>query len=255
MKRLTDTEARGGAGGVPPAREDFADPDFSAVVIDWQQRHGRHALPWQNTRDAYRIWLSEIMLQQTQVAAVIPYYQRFLLRFPDVAALAAAPAEEVMAHWSGLGYYSRARNLHKCAQRIVRRVRRQLSPRSGAAGRAAGHRPLHGGRDRGVCRRRTRGDPGRQRQAGICARVRHRRLSGRQAGRRPDVAPRRGLAAAAGDRSLYPGPDGPGRDAVHAQQAVLRALPAAAALRRVCRRARRSAAATQAGESPARTPA
>ena len=120
MKRLTDTEARGGAAGAPPASEEFADPDFSAAVIGWQQRHGRHALPWQNTRDAYRIWLSEIMLQQTQVAAVIPYYQRFLLRFPDVAALAAAPAEDVMAHWSGLGYYSRARNLHKCAQRIVR---------------------------------------------------------------------------------------------------------------------------------------
>jgi len=95
------------------------DPDFSADVIRWQKTHGRHALPWQNTRDAYRIWLSEIMLQQTQVAAVIPYYQRFLERFPDVAALAGAPSEEVMAHWSGLGYYSRARNLHRCAQRVV----------------------------------------------------------------------------------------------------------------------------------------
>lgn len=112
MKRLA---------AAPAAVDEFADPTFSAAVIDWQRRHGRHALPWQNTRDAYRIWLSEIMLQQTQVAAVIPYYQRFLLRFPDVAALAAAPAEEVMAHWSGLGYYSRARNLHRCAQQIVER--------------------------------------------------------------------------------------------------------------------------------------
>jgi A/G-specific adenine glycosylase len=101
------------------AEADFADPGFSAAIIEWQQQHGRHALPWQNTSDAYRIWLSEIMLQQTQVAAVIPYYQRFLLRFPDVAALAAAPAEDVMAHWSGLGYYSRARNLHRCAQRVL----------------------------------------------------------------------------------------------------------------------------------------
>jgi A/G-specific adenine glycosylase len=100
------------------APEHAADPDFSADVIGWQKRHGRHALPWQNTRDAYRIWLSEIMLQQTQVAAVIPYYQRFLQRFRDVAALAAAAPEEVMAHWSGLGYYSRARNLHRCAQRV-----------------------------------------------------------------------------------------------------------------------------------------
>ena len=95
------------------------DPAFSADVVRWQKQHGRHALPWQNTRDAYRIWLSEIMLQQTQVAAVIPYYQRFLERFPDVASLAAAPAEDVMAHWSGLGYYSRARNLHRCAQRVA----------------------------------------------------------------------------------------------------------------------------------------
>jgi len=101
------------------AAPEFADPSFAEAVIDWQRRHGRHALPWQNTRDAYRVWLSEIMLQQTQVTAVIPYYQRFLLRFPDVAALAAAPAEDVMAHWSGLGYYSRARNLHRCARQIV----------------------------------------------------------------------------------------------------------------------------------------
>lgn len=99
--------------------EDFSDPSFSDDVIGWQKRHGRHALPWQNTRDAYRIWLSEIMLQQTQVAAVIPYYQRFLERFPDIGALAAALPEEVMAHWSGLGYYSRARNLHRCAQQVV----------------------------------------------------------------------------------------------------------------------------------------
>ncbi len=95
------------------------DPTFSHAVIQWQKQHGRHALPWQNTRDAYRVWLSEIMLQQTQVAAVIPYYLRFLASFPTVVSLAAAPSEEVMAHWSGLGYYSRARNLHKCAQAIV----------------------------------------------------------------------------------------------------------------------------------------
>ncbi|RSZ55411.1 A/G-specific adenine glycosylase [Massilia atriviolacea] len=95
------------------------DPSFSAAVIDWQQSHGRHALPWQNTRDAYRIWLSEIMLQQTQVAAVLSYYARFLERFPTLHDLAAAPSEEVMAQWSGLGYYTRARNLHACAKRVV----------------------------------------------------------------------------------------------------------------------------------------
>lgn len=101
------------------AVENFADPSFSADLIGWQQVHGRHALPWQNTRDAYRIWLSEIMLQQTQVSAVLGYYARFLARFPTLRALAAAPVEEVMAQWSGLGYYTRARNLHKCAQRVV----------------------------------------------------------------------------------------------------------------------------------------
>ena len=92
---------------------------FSARLIRWQKQSGRRGLPWQNTRDAYRIWLSEIMLQQTQVATVIPYYLRFLDRYPDVKALAAAPIEEVLESWAGLGYYARARNLHWCAQMLV----------------------------------------------------------------------------------------------------------------------------------------
>ena len=79
---------------------------FSRRLIDWQKVHGRHGLPWQGTRDPYRLWLSEIMLQQTQVATVIPYYERFLARFPDVAALAGADPGEVMRLWSGLGYYA-----------------------------------------------------------------------------------------------------------------------------------------------------
>ena len=93
--------------------------DFSQRLIRWQKQHGRHDLPWQNTRDPYRVWLSEIMLQQTQVAAVIPYYARFISRFPTLADLAAAPVEDVMAQWSGLGYYARARNLHACARRVM----------------------------------------------------------------------------------------------------------------------------------------
>ena len=92
---------------------------FAPALIAWQKKHGRHDLPWQNTRDAYAVWLSEIMLQQTQVSAVIPYYRRFLERFPTIAALAAAPADDVLALWSGLGYYSRARNLHRAAQQVV----------------------------------------------------------------------------------------------------------------------------------------
>jgi A/G-specific adenine glycosylase len=94
-------------------------PDFSTRLLAWHQHHGRHDLPWQGTRDAYRIWVSEIMLQQTQVAAVIPYYQRFLQRFPDIATLAGAPQDEVLRLWSGLGYYSRARNLQRAAQAVV----------------------------------------------------------------------------------------------------------------------------------------
>jgi A/G-specific adenine glycosylase len=88
-------------------------------VIAWQRSHGRAGLPWQQTRDPYRVWLSEIMLQQTQVTTVLGYYERFLQRFPTVAALAAAPSQEVLAMWSGLGYYARARNLHRCAQAVV----------------------------------------------------------------------------------------------------------------------------------------
>ena len=95
------------------------DGDFAARVIAWQRVHGRHDLPWQQTRDPYRIWLSEVMLQQTQVATVIPYFLRFLERFPDVASLGAAELDEVLALWSGLGYYSRGRNLHAAAVRVA----------------------------------------------------------------------------------------------------------------------------------------
>ncbi len=94
---------------------------FAQRVIDWQRTHGRHDLPWQQTRDPYRIWLSEIMLQQTQVSAVLPYYARFLARFPDLNSLAAAPEDAVLALWSGLGYYARARNLHRAARLIAQK--------------------------------------------------------------------------------------------------------------------------------------
>ncbi|HNK05571.1 MAG TPA: A/G-specific adenine glycosylase, partial [Giesbergeria sp.] len=94
-------------------------PPVAPLVVRWQAEHGRSSLPWQRTRDPYRVWLSEIMLQQTQVATVLDYYARFLARFPDVHALAAAPQDDVLALWSGLGYYSRARNLHRCAQQVV----------------------------------------------------------------------------------------------------------------------------------------
>jgi A/G-specific adenine glycosylase len=96
----------------------FAKADFAPRLIAWQQVHGRHDLPWQ-VRDPYAVWLSEIMLQQTQVETVIPYYRRFLARFPDLMSLAAAEEDEVLALWSGLGYYARARNLQAAARKIM----------------------------------------------------------------------------------------------------------------------------------------
>ncbi len=92
--------------------------DFATRIIHWHHQHGRHHLPWQGA-DAYRVWLSEIMLQQTQVATVIPYYQRFVDRFPKLGDIAQASEEEVLEYWSGLGYYSRGRNLHRAAQHIM----------------------------------------------------------------------------------------------------------------------------------------
>lgn len=97
----------------------LSNADFSTRLIAWQKQFGRHDLPWQNTTDPYAIWVSEIMLQQTQVAAVIGYYSKFMQRFPTIAALAQASQDEVLQYWSGLGYYSRARNLHNAAQTIM----------------------------------------------------------------------------------------------------------------------------------------
>lgn len=96
---------------------------FAERLLAWQREHGRHDLPWQQARTPYRVWLSEIMLQQTQVATVIPYFERFAAAFPDVAALAAADIDEVLHLWSGLGYYSRARNLHRAAQMVCETFR------------------------------------------------------------------------------------------------------------------------------------
>lgn len=94
--------------------------DIARRLLDWHDCHGRHDLPWQHPRTPYRVWVSEIMLQQTQVATVIGYYQRFMNRFPDLQSLADAPLDDVLKHWEGLGYYARARNLHRCARQIAR---------------------------------------------------------------------------------------------------------------------------------------
>ncbi len=102
-------------------------PTIATKLIRWQTQHGRHHLPWQGTRDPYAIWLSEIMLQQTQVITVIPYYQRFIQRFPSIEHLALASQDDVLACWSGLGYYSRARNLSHAAQ-IIRQYYQNKFP-------------------------------------------------------------------------------------------------------------------------------
>ncbi|MCU0756294.1 MAG: A/G-specific adenine glycosylase [Xanthomonadales bacterium] len=91
---------------------------FAERLLVWHAMHGRHDLPWQHPRTPYRVWLSEVMLQQTKVATVIPYFERFLARFPDVESLAAAEQEEVLRYWAGLGYYARGRNLHACARAV-----------------------------------------------------------------------------------------------------------------------------------------
>ena len=131
----------------------------------WQRVHGRHRLPWQGTRDPYRVWLSEVMLQQTQVTTVLDYYARFLDRFPSVQQLAAASQDEVLALWSGLGYYSRARNLHRAAQAVVLSHRGrfpdsaaglQQLPGVGRSTAAAIAAFCHGVDDRTASHRRTR---------------------------------------------------------------------------------------------------
>src|ERR1700744_2031287 len=99
-----------------PPRSAMAPADlFAKRLLPWFHKHGRPDLPWQPPRTPYRVWLSEIMLQQTQVATVIPYFLRFVEKFASIAELGAAPIDDVLAAWSGLGYYSRARNLHKTA--------------------------------------------------------------------------------------------------------------------------------------------
>src|ERR1700692_4823826 len=92
---------------------------FTAALLRWFDVHGRKNLPWQQNPTPYRVWVSEVMLQQTQVATVIPYFERFMGRFPSVESLAAAPEDEVLHLWTGLGYYARARNLRACAQALV----------------------------------------------------------------------------------------------------------------------------------------
>lgn len=112
-----------------PTTAQAADSAIAPALLEWHARAGRHQLPWQLDRSPYRVWVSEVMLQQTQVATVTPYYERFMRRFPDVRTLAAAGIDEVLHLWSGLGYYARARNLHRAAGMVCEQFAAEL-PRS-----------------------------------------------------------------------------------------------------------------------------
>ena len=124
---------------------------FAAKFIRWHEKHGRHHLPWQHTRDPYAIWLSEIMLQQTQVNTVIPYYQRFLQSFPDIRRLALASLDDVLARWSGLGYYSRGRNLHRAARMIVSNYQGKFPESAETICKLPGNRTLDQRSHRRIC--------------------------------------------------------------------------------------------------------
>ena len=186
-----------------------------ADLLAWYDRHRRN-LPWRalpgETPDPYRVWLSEIMLQQTTVRAVAPYFARFPARWPNVQALAAAPLDDVLKLWAGLGYYARARNLHACAQAVVERHGGRFPRRRGRARRASRHRALYRGSDRGDCVRRAgrggrrqcgaRGGAAVRRRAANCRRQRP-----RFGGSPSALVPRRAR------RRFRAGPDGPRRDA------------------------------------------
>ena len=199
--------------------------NFAQRLIRWQKRHGRHDLPWQVVADAYRVWLSEIMLQQTRVATVIPYYRRFVASFPTIVALSAATEEQVLAHWSGLGYYARGRNLHKAAQIIVDRYGgefpRQFEQilelpgigRSTAAAICA----LAYNDHRAILRW--------ERQARIGPLLRHQRVTQRKASGSAALAACRNPDTAARYCNLYTGTDGFGCNAVYAQQAEVHGMP------------------------------
>ena len=208
--------------------------DTAAALLDWYDRE-RRDLPWRARRGASPTPIAsgcrEIMLQQTTVKAVIPYYESFLARWPTVEALAAATLDDVLAAWAGLGYYSRARNLYKCAQIVAERARRALSRDRGRAARAAGHRALHG---RGDCRHRLRrGDDAGRRQhragggAALCGED---AVAGGQARDRSGSAAT--LTPASARRRFRAGPDGPRRQRVHAQASL---VPDVSAAERVCR--------------------
>ena len=204
---------------------------FAERLVAWQKVHGRHDLPWQSSRDPYRIWVSEIMLQQTQVRAVIPYYLRFLARFPDLVALARAQEDDVLTLWAG------PRLLRARAQFASRgandraRLRWSFSVRDRRGACVAGHWPFHGAAICAFAYGARARNPRRQRKAGAGSTLRRGRLSGRAPCGGRALAPFGIAVACARGRGLHPGVDGPRRVRVRAHESAMRRVSAARLLR------------------------
>ena len=199
-------------------------------LLTWFVRHARQTLPWRSSRDPYAIWISEVMLQQTQVASVIPFFERFLASFPNVAALARADLQHVLRHWEGLGYYRRARDLHRTAQILHAEALRQVSAHSRSVAHHARPGPLHGWRNPLASIRSEAADPGSQqypRALSLSGGAR-----GSEKGPRAALALERGGHAAPGKRSrpIQPGNDGARRPGMYANPSRLSALSPCQAL-------------------------
>ena len=196
-------------------------------LIEWYERN-RRDLPWRNRHDPYAIWVSEIMLQQTRVAVVVERYQAFMARFPTLFSLALAPEQEVLALWSGLGYYRRARMLHKAAQFVAKNLQGNLPATSARVARAARHWRIHGGSHRQHCAWRAGGRGGRKRGAGA---VPPGRMGVAPAAPGPAAlaAKDRRFGRAAGrsrtSRRLQPGAHGAGSDRLPAAQSAVPGVP------------------------------
>ena len=206
----------------------MSSPDHIAdALLGWFDRHGRKDLPWQHDRTPYRVWVSEIMLQQTQVTTVIPFYQRFMAALPSIEDLAAAPEDSVLHLWTGLGLLRpRAKPASLCTRNLSQ-AQRPIPDRPGGVRSTAGHRPLHRGRDPVTRHAYPRADSGWQCEAGSGPIPRRGRLAGPTRGKRSTVAARRAPHTSGAGSRLYTSDHGSGCNLLHSQPATLRYLPAA----------------------------
>jgi len=222
---------------MPDPDEQLQPAEIGPALIAWHAKSGRHDLPWQHDRTPYRVWVSEIMLQQTQVSTVIPYFERFMQRFPDVMALANAPIDEVLHLWTGLGYYARARNLHSAAKRI----RDDFSGKFPTEFEAVTSLPGIGRSTAGAILSRW------QREACALARLRNRRQPRRATRGATVVATGRGVHAVTRLCRLYASHHGSWGYPMHSPPSGLRRVPAYGG---VYREAERTTARDSRAEAP-----